>query len=108
MASYIPRQGDLIPLDFTPQSGHGQKDRRPELVVSKEVFNKSTETAIYCPITNTNQQILFHIPIAERTSLTRFVMYDQVKSLDFRSRGITLIEKLLRKYSRMCWRPLMR
>ena len=92
MAAYIPRQGDLVALDFTPQSGHEQKERRPALVVSKEAFNKSTGMAICCPITNTNRKIPFHVPIAGRTSLTGFVMCDQVKSLDFRSRGMTLIE----------------
>ena len=25
MASYVPQQGDLVALDFDPQSGHGQK-----------------------------------------------------------------------------------
>jgi mRNA interferase MazF len=92
MAAYIPRQGDLVALDFTPQSGHEQMGRRPALVVSKEAFNKSTGMAICCPITNTNRKIPFHVPIAGRTSLTGFVMCDQVKSLDFRSRGMTLIE----------------
>ena len=92
MPAYIPRQGDLVALDFTPQSGHEQKGRRPALVVSKEAFNKSTGMAICCPITNTNRKVPFHIPIAGRTSLTGFVMCDQVKSLDFRSRGISLIE----------------
>jgi mRNA interferase MazF len=33
------------------------------------------------------------VPIAGRTSLTGFVMCDQVKSLDFRSRGMTLLER---------------
>ncbi len=97
MAAYIPRQGDLVALDFTPQSGHEQKGRRPALVVSKEVFNKSTGMAICCPITNTNRKVPFHVPIAGRTSLTGFVMCDQVKSLDFRSRGISLIEQAPRE-----------
>ena len=35
----------------------------------------------------------FHVPIAGRTSLTGFVMCEQVKSLDFRSRRMKLIER---------------
>ena len=35
----------------------------------------------------------FHVPIAGRTSLTGFVMCEQVKSLDFRSCGMKLIEQ---------------
>ena len=80
-------------LDFDPQAGHEQKGRRPALVVSKEAFNKGTGMAICCPITNTDRRMPFHVPIAGRTSLTGFVMCEQVKSLDFRSRGMKLIEQ---------------
>lgn len=93
MASYIPRQGDLVALDFDPQSGHEQKGRRPALVVSKDAFNKGTGMAICCPITNTDRGVPFHVPISGRTSLTGFVMCEQVKSLDFRSRGMKRIER---------------
>ena len=94
MATYIPRQGDLVTLDFDPQSGHEQKGRRPALVISKDAFNKGTGMAICCPITNTDRKVPFHVPIAGRTSLTGFVMCEQVKSLDYRSRGMKLIERV--------------
>ena len=93
MAAWIPRQGDLVALDFDPQCGHEQKGRRPALVVSKDAFNKVTGLAICCPITNTDRSVPFHVPVAGRTSLTGFVMCEQVKSLDFRSRGMKLIER---------------
>jgi mRNA interferase MazF len=92
MATYIPRQGDLVTLDFDPQSGHEQKGRRPALVISKDAFNKATGLAICCPITNTDRKVPFHVPITGRSSFTGFVMCEQVKSLDFRSRGMKLIE----------------
>ena len=93
MAAYVPRQGDLVALDFDPQSGHEQKGRRPALVISKDAFNKGTGMAICCPVTNTDRGVPFHVPLAGRTALTGFVMCEQVKSLDFRSRGIKLIER---------------
>ena len=92
MAAYVPRQGDLVALDFDPQSGHEQRGRRPALVVSKDAFNKATGMAMCCPITNTNRRVPFHVPIAGRTTLG-FVMCEQVKSLDFRSRAMRLIER---------------
>ena len=93
MTAWIPKQGDLVALDFDPQVGHEQKGRRPALVVSKEAFNTGTGMAICCPITNTDRRMPFHVPIAGRTSQTGFVMCEQVKSLDFRSRGMKLIEQ---------------
>jgi mRNA interferase MazF len=92
MPAYIPRQGDLVTLDFDPQSGHEQRGRRPALVLSKEAFNKSTGMAICCPITNTNRNIPLHVEVTDRCSLTGFVMCDQTKALDFRTRRMKFIE----------------
>lgn len=93
MAAYGPKQGDLVTLDFDPQSGHEQKGRRPALVISKDAFNKGTGLAICCPITNTDRGVPFHVPISGRTSLTGFVMCEQLESLDYRSRRMKLIAR---------------
>ena len=93
MSDYIPEQGDLITLSFDPQSGHEQKGRRPALVISNFVFNKATNLAIVCPITNTNRRIPFHLPLPASSSLTGYVMAEQVKSIDFNSRGVRFIER---------------
>jgi len=93
MAAYVPKQGDLVTLDFDPQSGHEQKGRRPALVISKDAFNKGTGLAICCPITNTDRRVPFHVPITGRTSLMGFVMCEQLKSLDYRSRRLKLIAR---------------
>ena len=93
MSSYIPEKGDLVFLTFNPQSGHEQQGRRPALVVSNDTFNKHTGLAIVCPITNTNRRHPFHVAIPKQTSLTGFIMVEQVKSVDYRSRHIQFIEK---------------
>ena len=92
MASYIPRQGDIILVTFDPQSGHEQKGRRPAFVVSKDLFNRSTGMAIVCPVTNTKRDYPFHVPIPKSGKLTGFIMVEQVKSIDFRSRRAKRIE----------------
>ncbi len=93
MHQYIPVKGDFVVLTFDPQSGHEQKGRRPALVISNKVFNKATGLAIVCPITNTNRGIPFHVAIPKQSSLTGYIMVEQVKSIDFKSRKIKLIEK---------------
>jgi mRNA interferase MazF len=92
MGAYIPKQGDLVTLDFDPQSGHEHRGRRPALVISKEAFNKSTGMAICCPITNTDRKVPLHVRVTDRCSLTGLVMCDQVKSLDFQARRMKFIE----------------
>lgn len=89
---YIPRQGDFVVLTFNPQTGHEQAGRRPALVISKTSFNRRTGFALACPITNTDRNYPFHVPVGNASSLTGFVMVEQVKSLDYRSRQLTQIE----------------
>ncbi|MEA1971091.1 MAG: type II toxin-antitoxin system PemK/MazF family toxin [Thermodesulfobacteriota bacterium] len=93
MAVYIPRQGDIIAITFDPQSGHEQKGRRPALVVSKDLFNRSTGLAIVCPLTSTERGFPFHVPVPENSSLTGFIMVDQVKSVDVHTRRAKRIER---------------
>ena len=91
MAGYFPRKGDFIAATFDPQSGHEQRGRRPALVVSNDLFNRHTGFCIACPITNTRRDYPFHVPIPEGHDVTGVVMVEQVKSIDFRSRGVTSI-----------------
>jgi mRNA interferase MazF len=86
VAEYVPRKGDLVAFTFDPQSGHEQRGRRPALVVSNDLFNKHTGLCIACPITNTRRDYPFHVSIPEGQDVTGFVMVEQVKSIDFRSR----------------------
>ena len=91
---YIPKKGDLVVLTFDPQAGHEQRGRRPALIVSNHLFNKHTGMAIACPITNTNREFPFHVPIEDDSSLTGYIMVEQVKSIDFRSRKIKFVESV--------------
>lgn len=97
MPRYVPRKGDFVTLSFDPQSGHEQKGRRPALVISNYLFNKHTGLAIVCPVTNTDRQVPFHLPVLSPSSLTGFVMVDQVKSVDYATRRIRFIDKSSRE-----------
>lgn len=98
MPDYVPEKGDLITLSFDPQSGHEQKGRRPALVVNNFLFNKATGLAIVCPVTNTNRNIPFHLPVPSSSSLTGFVMVEQVKSVDFNARKAKFVEKAVLQF----------
>ncbi len=91
MAAYVPRKGDFVAVTFDPQSGHEQRGRRPALVVSNDLFNQRTGLCLACPITHTRRDYPFHVPIPEGEGVTGFVMVEQVKSLDFRSRQVKRI-----------------
>ena len=92
MDAYAPRQGDIIAITFDTQSGHEQRGRRPALVVSKDLFNQSIGLAIVCPIMNTGRGFPFHVPIPKDSKLTGYIMVEQVKSVDYRTRRAKRIE----------------
>ncbi len=93
MARYVPRKGDFITLSFDPQAGHEQSGRRPALVVSHDLFNQHTGLAIVCPITNTDRRFPFHLPVPESSTLTGFVMVEQVKSIDYGMRRARFVQR---------------
>jgi mRNA interferase MazF len=93
MKPYIPRKGDFVSVTFDPQSGHEQKGRRPALVVSNTMFNEHTGLAIVCPLTRTDRRFPFHVAVADDPAVTGFVMVEQVKSIDFRTRKAKCISR---------------
>jgi len=88
------RQGDIIWLDFDPQTGHEQRGRRPALVISNESFNLFSKMAIVCPITNTNKNHPFHVRLNTQTFVQGVVLCDQPRTLDIHARNYEMIERL--------------
>ena len=84
---YNPKQGDIIILDFDPQTGHEQKGRRPGLLISNEQFHRRTNMAMVCPITNTVSGFPTHIALDSRTNTAGEIMCEQVKCLDIAARN---------------------
>ncbi len=91
---YNPKQGDVIFLDFSPQSGHEQAGRRPAVIISNEEFFKRTKFAIVCPVTNTSNNFPLHIPLDNRTKVTGVILTEHVKCMDIISRNVQFVEKL--------------
>ena len=93
MPRYIPEKGDFVILTFDPQAGHEQRGRRPALVVSNTLFNRHTGLAMMCPITNTKRNTPFHVEVPLGSSLTGYIMVEQIKSVDYASRQVRFVEK---------------
>lgn len=89
----VPDRGDLIYLRFSPQMGHEQAGRRPALVLSPKIFNQPSHFAIVCPITSKSKGYPFELPVPEGLPVYGTVLVDQVKSLDWKSRGARVIGK---------------
>ena len=89
--SYIPDRGDIIWLEFDPQKGHGQKGRRPGIVLSKKEYNQKSNLAIICPITSKIKDYPFEVRI--NSIIQGVILSDQIRSIDWKSRNAAFVEK---------------
>ena len=89
---YFPKQGDIIIMDFDPQTGYEQRGRRPALVVSNNVYNQHCKLAMVCPITNTDKQHAFHIRLNTDTQTTGVILCDQIRAMDVTARNAVFSE----------------
>lgn len=89
----IPKRGDIISLNFDPQAGTEQRGERPALVLSPARFNKSTGYATVCPISTTTRRWPFNIPIPDGLHTKGYVISDQIKNLDWKTRNAIIKEK---------------
>jgi len=90
---YVPDKGDLIWLDFNPQAGHEQSDKRPALVISPKEYNKITGLCILFPITSKIKGYPFEVPLT-LTEVEGVVLSDQIKNLDWKIRNARFIVKV--------------
>ena len=89
---YVPERGDIVWLNFNPQSGHEQGGKRPAIVISPKEYNEKTGLGIFCPITSKVKNYPFEVKI-ENPKITGVILSDQIKSLDWKTRRIEFIFK---------------
>jgi mRNA interferase MazF len=89
---YVPDKGDLVWLDFNPQTGHEQAGHRPALILSPRAYNR-IGLAIMCPVTTKSKRYPFEVEL-KGVKIKGFVLADQVKSLDWQDRGARYIGRV--------------
>ena len=94
---YIPNQGDIVYLDFTPTKGHEQKGYRPAVVISNNIFNKNTKMAILCPITSNEKEFPTHYLLKKSKKIKGSVLCEHIRSIDYEIRNLKFIEKTSRE-----------
>lgn len=86
VSRFVPDSGDIIWIDFNPQSGQEQSGHRPALVLSPFAYNVKSGLCIVCPITSQIKGYPFEVSGIELESRESVVLADHVKSLDWRAR----------------------
>ena len=90
---YIPERGDIVWLNFNPQSGHEQQGKRPAIVISPKEYNEKVGLGLFCPITTKIKDYPFEVKI-ENKKIDGVILSDQIKSLDWKTREIEYITKI--------------
>jgi len=83
--TYVPDSGDVVWLEFDPQSGHEQSGHRPALVISPASYNSKSGLFVCCPMTTKIKGHPFEV-LTELNGEACAVLSDQLKSLDWKSR----------------------
>lgn len=90
-AGYQPDRGELVWLNFTPQTGHEQAGRRPALVLSPRAFNARTGMAFVCPVTSQVKGRPFEVALPPDSTVEGVVLVEQMRSVDWLDRKATFI-----------------
>jgi mRNA interferase MazF len=84
---WVPARGDIVWISMATTSGRERSGRRPALVLSPAAYNAKVGRAILCPVSSQAKGYPFEVPVPDGLPVRGVVLADQVKSLDWRSRG---------------------
>jgi mRNA interferase MazF len=94
MATYVPERGDIVRINFNPQSGHEQAGRRPAVILSPARYNGKVGLALCCPITSQVKGYPFEVSIPTGLPITGVILADQVRSMDWRARQAEFLHRV--------------
>jgi mRNA interferase MazF len=89
----VPDRGDVVNVDFSPQSGKEQAGRRPALVLSPAEYNQKVGLCICCPVTSKVKGYPFEVDLTKTPGITGSVLADQVSSIDWQTRNASRISR---------------
>ncbi|MBC1342347.1 type II toxin-antitoxin system PemK/MazF family toxin [Listeria welshimeri] len=92
---YIPKQRDIIWVNFDPAKGHEIQKKRPALVITNDDFNRVTRFCGICPITSSNKKFPTNVELTN-TKTQGVILTSQFRTIDFSNEGraVEYIEKL--------------
>jgi mRNA interferase MazF len=93
VARYVPAAGDVVWLDFDPQTGREQAKRRPALVITERIYNSASGLAVVCPLTSRRKPYPFALPVTV-DQIEGAVLVDKLKSVDWQARKASFHSKV--------------
>ncbi len=94
---YIPNQGDIVLLNFNPQSGKEQAGKRPAIVISPLKYNKIVGLMICAPVTSKSKGYPFEVSLPKVLKTKGYILSDHIRNLDWQTRKTKFCEKAGKK-----------
>ena len=94
MVSYVPKQGDIVVIDFNPSKGREQQGKRPALIISNEKYHRRTGLLIVSPISNTPNQFPMHIKLEDNLTTKGVVLTQHIRTIDPVARSVIFVESV--------------
>jgi mRNA interferase MazF len=91
VAPYCPERGDVIWIDFDPQSGREIMKYRPAIVLSPRIYNAQQGLCVVCPISSKRKGNRFEVELVVEKTVS-VIKSDQIRSLDWRTRRAKFIQ----------------
>jgi mRNA interferase MazF len=88
---YCPDVNEIIKIDFDPQMGREQAERRPAIVLSPRSYNKIARLCVLCPITNQIKGYPFEVKLPDGFAVTGVALSDQIKSFSWPDRNAEFV-----------------
>jgi mRNA interferase MazF len=91
---FVPSRGDVVWLEFDPQSGREQRGKRPALALSPATYNGPVGLAVVAPVTSKRKGYGFEVLIPDGVGVAGVVLPDQICNIDWRSRKAKLMAQM--------------
>ena len=92
VAEYIPMQGEIVKVGIGRGKGHEPMGYRPFVCLSNELVSRFANIAVFAPISSTERQYPFYIPLEPGLETDGVVLLDQLVTIDYAARHASYIE----------------
>lgn len=95
----MPKNGDIIYIDFNPSAGVEIQKRRPAVVVSNNQLMMTSPFVWVVPISHgkfNGHDYPLHVDLDKRTKIDGTVYTEQLKSFDYEQRDWQFVERIPR------------
>lgn len=88
MRSYAPDAGDIVWLDFSPQSGRETANRHAAVVLTPVAYSVATGLALVVPMTTKAKGGTFEVPMRGAAKAKGVVLANELRTVDYAARNI--------------------